>query len=530
MTEIADIPRFASGVTAVYGLSGSGKSALVDTAAEYVAERFGHGTMCVAIDPGGWGNRRLSLVRAGVMKVYDPRNHVNFFDTMDKLTRGAWPETILDPDRGYADPTVRLVLPRQPVFVRKCPQGHEVARFDREAVMLATTSTCPTCGVVVTGANQQTERLVVRPALFQRIGLRAFDSITAMNDQGLILELPDMSARGELPTTGGGGSALGSADAIRQGDTVYGTGSKAQVGFMQNRTYGWLTNIRAIPDQLLGAICTFGVEQSGGDDARGGGEICYGLALAGTARTARAPGWVGNCLHATKEPDDMGHVRHRLWLTNHIDPRDAFKRPYLAKHRGTPLGMPDFLEDPWSDDPAERAKLAWTVCSLKYFFQLLEAQFAEVQAADAARFAGFAAAGATAVDEVMTTQAVATPVRATLGTSAVTGGSTLRSALRQAGTPMSLPPTVPTRITPPLPVATALPVEQQAPPVPTPVEAGLPQPLPPPPATAAALDQAPVAPPAAAAAAVPAATGAATTTPPSVTRPVRLRVARPPTS
>jgi len=412
MTDVqVDLPRFASGVTAVYGLSGSGKSSLADTAAEYVAERFSLGTMCIAGDPGGWGNRRLSLIRQGIMQVYDPRNHVNFFETMELLSLGAFPESLIDPDRGYADPNVRLLKPRQLQFVSRCPQGHVVGRYDSEAVMVASVTACPTCGVLTSAQNMTTEKVWIKPAIFKRIGLRIFDSITAANDQGLTLELPKMSAAGELPVSRTGGSALGSADAVRQGNFVVGTGSEAQVGFMQNRTYGWLVNIRTIPDQVLGAICTFGVEESK-DDARGG-ELSYGPAIAGKARTARVPGWVGNCLHATKEPDGLldaqglPRMRHRLWLTNHIDPRDISKRPYLAKHRGTPLGMPDFLEDPWDDDREKRDAAALTVCSLKHFFQLLERQYVEIDKADQARFAGFREAAGQADDEVLATEVVA---------------------------------------------------------------------------------------------------------------------------
>lgn len=428
------IARFSSGVTAVYGVSGSGKSSLADTASEYVADRFSQGTMCVAVDPGGWGNRRLSLMRAGVMKVYDPRNHINFFETMEALTLGAWPETIIDPDRGYADPNIRLIKPRQPIWQTKCPQGHPVAQYTTEAAMVAAQVPCPTCQVLVTAQNVKVERAIIRPAMFQQIGLRIFDSLTAMNDMGLILELPSMSARGELPTSTKGGSALGSADALRQGELVIGTGSIAQVGFMQNRTYGWLVNIRTIPDQVLGAICTFGVEQSK-DEEKIGGEMSYGPAVAGRARTAKVPGWVGNCLHATKEPDDAGHTRHRLWLTNHIDPRDPYKYPYLAKHRGTPLGMPDMLEDPWDDDPIKRAELAWTGCSLRNFFLLLEAQYEKVHAADQKRFAKFREdqAAIKPKDEVV---AVAPTPVAGGPTAAVSagGGRTLpKRGLRRAG-------------------------------------------------------------------------------------------------
>ena len=433
--EGAPIARFSSGVTAVYGVSGSGKSSLADTASEYVADRFSQSTMCVAVDPGGWGNRRLSLIRAGVMHVYDPRNHINFFETMEALTLGAWPETILDADRGYADPNVTLIKPRQPIWQTKCPQGHPVARYTTEAAMVAAQVPCPTCQVLVTAQNVKVERAIMRPAMFQQIGLRIFDSLTAMNDMGLILELPSMSARGELPTSTKGGSALGSADALRQGELVIGTGSIAQVGFMQNRTYGWLVNIRTIPDQVLGAICTFGVEQSK-DEEKIGGEMSYGPAVAGRARTAKVPGWVGNCLHATKEPDDAGHTRHRLWLTNHIDPRDPYKYPYLAKHRGTPLGMPDMLEDPWDDDPIKRAELAWTGCSLRNFFLLLEAQYEKVHAADQERFAKFREdqAAIEPKDEVVAVAPTLVAGGPTAAVTAGTGGRTLpKRGLRRAG-------------------------------------------------------------------------------------------------
>ena len=176
-----------------------------------------------------------SLIRAGVMQIYDPTNHVNYFETMEALSKGAFPETILDPDRGYADPHVRLVYPRMDVWMRKCPQGHDVKRYDNQALMLASVDSCPQCGTVVNVQNQQTHQLRVRPAMFARVGLRIFDSITAMNDVGVNLELPRMSAAGELPVGRTGGSALGSADAVRQGTFVAGTGSEAQVGFMQQR-------------------------------------------------------------------------------------------------------------------------------------------------------------------------------------------------------------------------------------------------------------------------------------------------------
>jgi hypothetical protein len=377
--------NFASGITAVYGFSGAGKSSLADTAAEWAWETLGVRTFCVAMDPGGWGNKRLSLIRLGIMTCYDPSNHVNYFETMDALSQGAWPIEIQDPERGYADPRVPLVLPRRTRYRLICPQGHVAGTFDHEAHAVATAVACPTCQIVTTSANApRIEREIVKPGIFRGVGCRIFDSLTAMSDRGLILELPSMSARGELPVGKSGGSALGSADAVRQGAAVYGTGSEAQVGFMQNRAYGWLVNIRQIPDLVVPPIVTFGVEESKDDGT--GGLIQRGPRIAGKARTSYVPGWVGNCLHAVKEPDGDGRMRYRLWLTNHPDPTAPHRYIYLAKHRGTPLGMPEYLEDPWVEDVEERARLAWSRCSLRVFFGLLQQQLAQQVAQDAARY------------------------------------------------------------------------------------------------------------------------------------------------
>jgi hypothetical protein len=424
--RIANAVRQANSVTGVYGITGTGKSSLGDTAAEYAYERFAATTMCYATDPGGFGNKRLSLIRLGIMRVWDPTNHVRPFETMELISMGAWPAEILDPDRGYADPNVPLILPRRMGYNLICPQGHEVQRFDNEATLNASNVTCPTCNVITNLTNAlRVDKVIIKSKLFAGVGLRIYDSVTAMNDRGLLIELPGMSARGEFSANREGGSALGSADAFRQGTVVYGTGSKSQVGFMQNRSYGWLVNIRQIPDQVVPAIAMFGVEQSRVDD-ESGGEMLLGPKISGNARTAAVGGWLGNLLHASKEPDADGRMRHRLWLTNHIDPRRPDRIPYVAKHRGTPLGMPDYLEDPWDDDPAKRAELAWTNCSLNKFFTLLEDQFDKVLANDTKRFPdapGLQKDQAEAKDEIEQVSAATAAAASGMDTPvAVTGG------------------------------------------------------------------------------------------------------------
>lgn len=364
----------SSGVCGVYGISGSGKSSLADTAAEYAYETFNKITLCYAADLGGFGNKRLSLIRAGIMRVYDPRNRVNPFETMELISLGAFPERLVDAERGEAAPDVKLILPRRLIFQVSCPQGHPVTKYDDERVMLASVAACPTCGVMVNAQNSRVEKAIVRHRMFAQVGLRIYDSITALNDWGMA-DLQAQSARGTLPASTSGGSLLGSADALRSGQFVFGSSSKSQYGFLQNRTYVWLSNIRAIPDQIVPPIATFLTETSKGDD-ESGGEMLIGPKIAGNARTAALVSWLGNCLHATKEPYDFADVNsplvHRLWLTNHIDPRVPSRIPYIAKHRGTPLDMPNYLEDKPGAEP-------WSGCSLGVLFQKLQDQLVKIE-------------------------------------------------------------------------------------------------------------------------------------------------------
>ncbi len=403
----------ANSVCGIVGISGAGKTSLATTAVEEAWEVYGAISLWYAADLGGWGTQLRSLIKHGICRAWYIRNHQNPFDTMQYASMGYWPETILDPENGFAAPDVKLVAPRSEQWTMICPNGHPVTTQSTQSQILAVQMACPTCGQVTNATNASgITRALVRPALFKSVvggkthivGHRVYDSMTQINEWGAG-ELTGKSARGELPSGSSGGSALGSADAVRERDFTYGTGSKAQVGFMQNRTPEWIANIRSIPDQVLPATMTFGVEQSRGDDESGGMPV-LGPKIAGNARTSSVPGWLGNCLYAAKEPhnpseqDEHGVVKlfHRLWLPTHVDPRDSRSIPIMAKHRGEPLGMPAFLED--DGDPAH----AWQVCSLGVFYGLLRRQAAAIAARDAARFPdapGLAGAVEQGDDDVM---------------------------------------------------------------------------------------------------------------------------------
>lgn len=368
--------NLANAITALYGLSGSGKSSLLDTAVEYCWEHFHKIAMIYAADLGGFGSKRLALIRAGLALVYDPRNHVDPFATMEAISLGAFPAYLLpgggatqeERERGYAPPDAELVMPHRRRYAIKGSDG----------ILIRQVYDIPTAQTLVAanpGSTIETE--VVRSKGFGNVGMRGYDSGTALNEWGMT-DLQAQSAAGLLPAGGSGGSALGSADALVSGSYKFGTSSKAMFGFLQQRSYGWIANIRSIPDQVVPPVMTFMVEMSKGDDESGGQPV-FGPKIAGNARTSSVPGWVGNCCHSTREQGDDGAMHYRLWLVNHVDPRDPRGVPYLAKQRGTPLDMPEYLEDGKDEPP-------WTTCSLAYLYSKLDAQVVAIQAELAAKF------------------------------------------------------------------------------------------------------------------------------------------------
>ncbi len=514
----------ANAVTGIIGMSGAGKSGLADTAAEYNYEEHRKITLCYAADLGGFGNKRLSLIHAGILRVYDPRNHINPFETMELISLGAFPEKLIDPERGFAAPDVRLILPRRVVHVVYCPQGHEVARVDSSLEVNMLNVTCTVCGMATTASNtSKTEQVIVRHPMFRDVGLRIYDSFTALGEWGLA-DLQDQSAKGLLPTTSGGGSLLGSADALRAGQFTFGSSSEGQYGFVQNRVYGWLSNIRTIPDQTVPAIATFLVELSK-ESKRGMGDLHYGPKIPGQAGTSALPPKLGNCLHASREPmtNDAGSpMVFRLWLCNHINPNDPAKIPYVAKHRGTPLGMPEYLEDKPGSEP-------WSGFSLKVLFRMLDNQLKQMDAQRRQEYPDashtmWTGAEAQEPDEIM--GAVQRPVVG--GAGAVTlqagAGRRLRVAM-----PVAVPAAAaPAPAAPTVPAATAAQTTAVSPSVPVvqgSVVAALPATAPQMPGT---TPSAPPIAPSAAASPTPAAQATAPPPAPAAQGSRRLRIARPP--
>lgn len=390
----------ASSVTGIYGLTGAGKTNLACTAAEYAWEKYQAATLFYAADLGGFGNKALSLIKLGILKVWYVRNHLLPFETMELATMGWWPESMLDQFTGMTLPDVKLIAPYRMTYSMVCKNGHVAATHDTHRAIEAVSVVCSGCGELVTVSScLRIDKTRIRSKGFKHVGLRIYDSFSALNEWGL-QDLSTKSALGQV------GSVLSSADALSEGQFKFGTSSISQFGFQQNRNPSWIANIRAIPDQKVPAIATFLVEQSKGDD-ESGGQPMFGPKIAGNARTSTVPQWLGNCLYAAKEPSLAagGDLRYRLWFTTHVDPRDSRAIPYVAKHRGEPLGMPNegYLEDNGQPDQA------WDRCSMKVFFKLLDDQQAKLEARDKAKYPDAPGIGGFTddnEDEIMGTAAV----------------------------------------------------------------------------------------------------------------------------
>lgn len=350
----ADVSQ-ANAVTGIYGDSGTGKTSQEAEAIEYNWEMFHRISRVYASDNGGYGNKLIKLVKLGIAQVWQLRNHVEAFETAEYASLGYWPEKILDPITGYADPHVQLIAPQIRRWTVFCPNGHSVRTVESRRMLDSFQNACPTCQTMVnlTNWSKVEEAVVISPG-FKHVGLYIYDSGSAMCDW-VMEDMAGRSARGEY--VGDKNQLKGTPATLISGSMTFGANSMQHYGFSQLRVASWIANSRRIPRQTVPTIWTF-LENRGSDE---GNLPIFGPKVSGNAKTAEVPSWVGNCLHLSKSPEG----RFRLWTQTHSSPTEG-SIPHLAKHRGEPNDIEPMLED---DDPIGRP---FEKCSLKYFFVRLE--------------------------------------------------------------------------------------------------------------------------------------------------------------
>ncbi len=502
LRSLGDVNQ-ANAATGIYGDSGSGKSTLAATAVEYCWQRYHRIGHYYTADPGGFGNKLIRLIRLGIVKVYNPTNHVEPFETMENISKGWWPETILDPFTGYAAPDVKLIPPQRTEYVVFCPKGHEVVRTGTQKTLNGFSRVCPTCkGAPVTSQTwSKVEEQIIRAPGFEHVGINVFDSGTSLGDHAM----EDMAGRAAAadPSIKDGNALTGTGARLISGAYAFGASTQQHYGFAQNAMRRWIKNSRLIPGQVMPPIWTFLTQR--GESENSSASI-LGPKIPGNAKTSEVPAWLGNCLHA-EIIQEQNVRKHRLWLVNHFMPGTSV--PYLAKTRTEPGDLPTYLED----QPNEPI---FTRFSLGYFFNEQELALEKHALQDIQDFPdapAFNALQESAATVVSTRDmgASAIPVGPTVGRAAVTapGASaprpaatvaptTGRPATPQAPVPPAVAPAAAPAAKPATPPAAAAPKPVAAAPTPKPVPGSAAAPVPAPVARvapqAAGAPVAPVAP------------------------------------
>lgn len=349
----------ANAVTGIVGDTGTGKTSLIVSATEYCWSRYHRISRVYVADPGGFGNKMLRMIRLGIVEVYNPTNHVEPFETMENLSKGWWPEVILDRYTGLAAPDVRLVPPVRTEWAVYCKEGHLVKRTEHKKILDGFSLQCPECKLITNPSNwSDVQEIVVRAPGVEHVGLYAFESGTSLSDWAM----EDMANTAALnaPGTKDGNALSGTGARIVSGAYAFGANTQQHYGFAQNSVRRWIKNSRIIPGMVVPPIWSFLLQRGTDENAN---MAVFGPKIAGSAKTAEIPSWMGNCLHSEIVTSPKGERKYRLWLTNHMAPGTNI--PYLAKTRAEPGDLPPYLED--DDGEAPFSKF-----SLSYFFDQLE--------------------------------------------------------------------------------------------------------------------------------------------------------------
>jgi energy-coupling factor transporter ATP-binding protein EcfA2 len=360
-------PVHVNSATCIVGPTGSGKSSLIATLAEYVYETYQSRLYLATLDGGGFPALVQAYVRQGVIRVWRCRTRGEPFETCMRAAAGWWPAEI-NPETGETVPNVKLVPPITQEFTARCPDGH-VLKVTRVQSALPIQMVCPTCK-----KNVNRETMLVSKATrvtkgFEERGAMAIDGITSALGW-MMIDMAHKRGAGQLKGEEG---ALGGT--ISSGEMVLGSNNRAHYGFAQTRGEEMVLNSLSVPNLKVPPIFTALLLETVDE----GGLPVKGPKLAGKAKTDEAPAWFGNCLEAMVVKDDHGNDCFRLNLREYVD--DAGVR-HLCKNRGAPGTMPAYLQDP--PDPAQ----AFSQFNLGVFFRLLDEGVQKTEEAIAQKFSG----------------------------------------------------------------------------------------------------------------------------------------------
>jgi hypothetical protein len=346
--------------TLIMGPTGSGKSALLGTLAEYVWETFERILLLYSTDGGGFPARVQTLAQQGLiwiwrMRTRDIADGSLAFETCARATQGWWPK-LINPRTGETTPAVQLVPPITEKYDMHCENGHLIKSVPFQSMLVPTI--CPTCKRMTDRTTMKVKKTSHRTKGFEKVGAVAFDGLTSMVEW-LMTDMRQRSGRLELKGEEG---AIGGK--IISGDYKLGSNSRSHYGTAQAEASALVHNTLGIPHLVVPptfTALTFETDDEGGLSIRG-------PLLTGKAKTGVAGQWFGNCLEPMVIKDDKERRVFRLYLSEFVD--EAGVR-HLTKNRADPGILPDYLEDPPLEKGHE-AETAFTNFHLGVFNRLLE--------------------------------------------------------------------------------------------------------------------------------------------------------------
>lgn len=373
-TPATQIASVVSACDLLMGDSGSGKTSLLATLAEWVWKKYHLVTLLYSADPGGWVTEVQTLVNRGIIRVWkvpsrDPEDRFGLaFETCMRAAQGYWPKEFLDLGKGRVPISVDLVPPVSYEFRLYCAKGHVVRRVSVEGQLVGQFICAPdgnpgNCGLSVSmKSGAKVTRSSHRMKGFENVGAVCYDGLTSMCAWAM-RDLQDRGARVEA----GEKDALRSAMKITSGGMTFGSSTLSHYGAAQSLAERMLNAAGTIPYLVARPVWT-ALEKRGTDDKSQ--LVIYGPDLPGSAKTATAPQWVGNLFGVCAFPVEHDRVEWRLYLRRYYTPGDPV--PHLAKTRVAPGYMPECLSDGPVDDmgnPMSGVK-AFTQFNLGTFYEM----------------------------------------------------------------------------------------------------------------------------------------------------------------
>jgi hypothetical protein len=344
--------------TLCMGATGSGKSALLGTLAEYVWETYQKVTRLNTSDGGGFPANIQALMRLGIMQVFRMRTRdlpdgSLSFETCLRASQGWWPQRI-NPSTGECFPGEKMIPPITERYEMNCPNGHVVKVVPFQSLL--TPALCPTCRVMTDRGSMRVRKTSQTTKGFEAVGAVCFDGLSSM----LSWMMSDMSQRsGRLELKGEEGAIGGK---INSGELKIGGSSRSHYGFAQSQAEAIVLNALSIPGLVVPPVFTALTMETMDE----GDLSIRGPKLAGKAKTDEAPAWFGDCLESMVVKNDKDERIYRLYLSEFVD--DAGVR-HLVKNRAAPGTMPAVLEDP-PLKPGQEASTAFTNFNLGVFYTL----------------------------------------------------------------------------------------------------------------------------------------------------------------